>query len=226
MSMKKSTGRPFWEVQLQPKVQLPGEVKDGTPLPSHWMPPSADTLGLTEMLFLSAQIITLRDYVPRILGPEAFRQYVGPYEGYDSTVNPTVSNVFSTAAFRFGHATIHPQVRRLDADFQEHPDLPTLWLHEAFFSPWMLLQGGGLDPLVRGLLARPAKLQLQDQLMNEELTERLFMLSNSSTLDLASINLQRGRDHGLPGLPVPSLACLTQLLWDLPGQEPAARETD
>uniref|UniRef100_A0A2I3NF77 Thyroid peroxidase n=1 Tax=Papio anubis TaxID=9555 RepID=A0A2I3NF77_PAPAN len=145
------------------------------------------------------QIITLRDYVPRILGPEAFQQYVGPYEGYDSTANPTVSNVFSTAAFRFGHATIHPLVRRLDAGFQEHPDLPGLWLHEAFFSPWTLLHGGGLDPLIRGLLARPAKLQVQDQLMNEELTERLFVLSNSSTLDLASINLQRGRDHGLPG---------------------------
>ncbi|XP_054533636.1 thyroid peroxidase isoform X6 [Pan troglodytes] len=145
------------------------------------------------------QIITLRDYVPRILGPEAFQQYVGPYEGYDSTANPTVSNVFSTAAFRFGHATIHPLVRRLDASFQEHPDLPGLWLHQAFFSPWTLLRGGGLDPLIRGLLARPAKLQVQDQLMNEELTERLFVLSNSSTLDLASINLQRGRDHGLPG---------------------------
>uniref|UniRef100_A0A2K6UMM0 Thyroid peroxidase n=1 Tax=Saimiri boliviensis boliviensis TaxID=39432 RepID=A0A2K6UMM0_SAIBB len=167
-------------------------------LNAHW---SADTVYQEARKVVGAlhQIITLRDYVPRILGPEAFRQYVGPYEGYDSTANPTVSNVFSTAAFRFGHATIHPRVRRLDADFQEHPDLPALWLHEAFFSPWTLLRGGGLDPLVRGLLARPAKLQLQDQLMNEELTERLFMLSNSSTLDLASINLQRGRDHGLPG---------------------------
>ncbi|XP_078206177.1 thyroid peroxidase isoform X2 [Callithrix jacchus] len=167
-------------------------------LNAHW---SADAVYQEARKVVGAlhQIITLRDYVPRILGPEAFRQYVGPYEGYDSTANPTVSNVFSTAAFRFGHATIHPRVRRLDADFQEHPDLPALWLHEAFFSPWTLLRGGGLDPLVRGLLARPAKLQLQDQLMNEELTERLFMLSNSSTLDLASINLQRGRDHGLPG---------------------------
>ncbi|KAI4033403.1 thyroid peroxidase, partial [Homo sapiens] len=64
------------------------------------------------------------------------------YEGYDSTANPTVSNVFSTAAFRFGHATIHPLVRRLDASFQEHPDLPGLWLHQAFFSPWTLLRGG------------------------------------------------------------------------------------
>ncbi|XP_037668900.1 thyroid peroxidase isoform X1 [Choloepus didactylus] len=145
------------------------------------------------------QIVTIRDYIPKILGPKAFQQYVGLYEGYDSTVNPTVSNVFSTAAFRFGHATVHPQVRRLDANFQEHPDLPRLQLHDVFFSPWRLIKEGGLDPLVRGLLARSAKLQVQDQLMNEELTEKLFVLSNSGTLDLASLNLQRGRDHGLPG---------------------------
>lgn len=59
---------------------------------------------------------------------------------------------------------------------------------------------GGLDPLIRGLLAHPAKLQVQGQLMNEELTDKLFVLSNNGSLDLASLNLQRGRDHGLPGL--------------------------
>ncbi|ERE68517.1 thyroid peroxidase-like protein [Cricetulus griseus] len=144
-------------------------------------------------------IITMRDYIPKILGPDAFRQYVGPYEGYDPNVNPTVSNIFSTAAFRFGHATVHPLVRRLDIDFQDHTDLPRLQLHDVFFRPWRLIQEGGLDPIVRGLLARPAKLQVQEQLMNEELTEKLFVLSNSGTLDLASLNLQRGRDHGLPG---------------------------
>uniref|UniRef100_A0A8C9ANH1 Thyroid peroxidase n=1 Tax=Prolemur simus TaxID=1328070 RepID=A0A8C9ANH1_PROSS len=168
-------------------------------LNAHW---SADTAYQEARKVVGAlhQIITLRDYVPKILGPEAFEQHVGPYHGYDPTVNPTVSNVFSTAAFRFGHATVHPLVRRLDAHFREHPDLPRLHLRDAFFNPWRLIQEGGLDPLVRGLLASPAKLQVQGQLMNQELTERLFVLPNSSTLDLASINLQRGRDHGLPGL--------------------------
>uniref|UniRef100_A0A671FDI7 Thyroid peroxidase n=1 Tax=Rhinolophus ferrumequinum TaxID=59479 RepID=A0A671FDI7_RHIFE len=164
----------------------------------HW---SADTTYQEARKVVGAlhQVITLRDYVPRVLGPEAVRQHVGPYQGYDAAVDPTVSNVFSTAAFRFGHATVHPLVRRLDARFQEHPDLPQLPLQDTFFSPWRLLKEGGLDPLVRGLLARPAKLQVQDQLMNDELTERLFVLSSSGTFDLASLNLQRGRDHGLPG---------------------------
>ncbi|XP_041612962.1 LOW QUALITY PROTEIN: thyroid peroxidase [Vulpes lagopus] len=167
-------------------------------LNAHW---SADTAYQEARKVVGAlhQIITLRDYVPKVLGPEAFQQHVGPYEGYDPTVDPTVSNVFSTAAFRFGHATVHPLVRRLDARFQEHPGLPPLRLQDAFFSPWRLLKEGGLDPLLRGLLASPAKLPVQEQLMNEELTERLFVLGSSGSLDLASINLQRGRDHGLPG---------------------------
>ncbi|KAI4542617.1 hypothetical protein MG293_007996 [Ovis ammon polii] len=166
-------------------------------LNAHW---SADTAYQEARKVVGAlhQIITLRDYVPRILGPEAFGRHVGPYRGYDPSVDPTVSNVFSTAAFRFGHATIHPLVRRLDARFQEHPG-SRLPLRDAFFRPWRLLEEGGVDPVMRGLLARAAKLQVQDQLLNEELTERLFVLSDAGTLDLASINLQRGRDHGLPG---------------------------
>ncbi|XP_045434784.1 thyroid peroxidase, partial [Pipistrellus kuhlii] len=64
---------------------------------------------------------------------------------------------------------------------------------------WPGCLAGGVDPLVRGLLARPAKLPAQDRLVSEELTERLSVLAPAGTFDLASLNLQRGRDHGLPG---------------------------
>ncbi|NXF51144.1 PERT peroxidase, partial [Oceanites oceanicus] len=165
---------------------------------SHW---SAETVYQEARKIVGAlhQIITLRDYIPKIIGPDAFSLYIGLYTGYDPTMNPTVSNVFSTAAFRFGHATIQPIVRRLNAQYLDDPELPNLHLHQVFFSPWRLIKEGGLDPLLRGLLAHSAKLQVQDQLLNEELTEKLFVLSNNGSLDLASLNLQRGRDHGLPG---------------------------
>ncbi|XP_053918946.1 thyroid peroxidase [Cuculus canorus] len=165
---------------------------------SHW---TAETVYQEARKIVGAlhQIITLRDYIPKIIGPDAFNLYIGLYTGYDPTVNPTVSNVFSTAAFRFGHATIQPIVRRLNAQYLHDSELPNLHLHEVFFSPWRLIKEGGLDPLLRGLLGHSAKLQVQDQLLNEELTEKLFVLSNNGSLDLASLNLQRGRDHGLPG---------------------------
>uniref|UniRef100_A0A673GHE6 Thyroid peroxidase n=1 Tax=Sinocyclocheilus rhinocerous TaxID=307959 RepID=A0A673GHE6_9TELE len=144
-------------------------------------------------------IITMRDYVPKIMGREAFDEYLGPYAGYNDSVNPSVSNVFATAAFRFGHVTISPRLRRLNESFQEHQRFSSLSLHQTFFSPWRLVREGGLDPVLRGLLGRPAALQNQEHLMTEELKERLLVLNIPETLDLAALNLQRGRDHGLPG---------------------------
>ncbi|XP_056419039.1 thyroid peroxidase [Hyla sarda] len=145
------------------------------------------------------QVITIRDYIPKILGPSAFQNYVGIYQGYDENVNPSISNIFSTAAFRFGHATIPPVVHRLDSEYREHPRYPSLLMNEVFFRPWRIIKEGGLDPLIRGMLGKPAKLQTQQELMNEELTQKLLVLSNNGSMDLASLNLQRGRDHGLPG---------------------------
>lgn len=62
-----------------------------------------------------------------------------------------------------------------------------------------LVLAGGIDPVLRGLLLTPAKLQTPGQMMVEELTERLFQAQGGMPLDLAALNLQRGRDHGLPG---------------------------
>lgn len=59
---------------------------------------------------------------------------------------------------------------------------------------------GGIDPLVRGLLAKNAKLMHQNKMMTGELRNKLFQPNHTiHGFDLASINIQRSRDHGQPG---------------------------
>ncbi|KAF7663281.1 hypothetical protein LDENG_00212860 [Lucifuga dentata] len=183
-------------------------------LNGHW---SAETVYQEARKIIGAlhQIITMRDYVPKIIGPESFEHYLGPYGGYDPTVDPSASNVFATAAFRFGHATISPVLRRLDESFQEHERFPHLRLHDTFFSPWRIVKEGGIESILRGVIGTPAETVTADMLMTEELTERLIVLNVSGQMDLASLNLQRGRDHGLPGQ---TRLCFNALLLSLLNQ--------
>ncbi|NWT03049.1 PERE peroxidase, partial [Mionectes macconnelli] len=143
------------------------------------------------------QIITYRDYLPLLLAEET-SQWIPSYSGYDEEVDPRASNVFSLA-FRFGHTSVQPFVSRLDDDFQPLGSFSHVPLHLTFCATWRIIMEGGIDPLVRGMLVDRAKLMEQNRLLVEELQNHLFEQTEVMGLDLAAMNMQRGRDHGLPG---------------------------
>lgn len=184
----------FHTMFLREHNRIARELKKLNP---HW---SGETVYLEARKILGAfqQIINFKEYLPRILGEEGMEKFIPEYEGYDDTVDSSIANVF-TSGFRFGHTTVQPFIFRLAKNYIEHPQFPSILLHQTFFAPWRLLKEGGVDPIIRGLVGRPAKLQVPTKLLNDELRERLFELTSHIALDLGALNLQRSRDHGLPG---------------------------
>ncbi|NXH67229.1 PERM Myeloperoxidase, partial [Hydrobates tethys] len=141
------------------------------------------------------QIITYRDYLPLLLGT-SFQGLIPSYRGYDESVDPRISNVF-TLAFRFAHASVPPTVDRLNQNYK--PIGPKIQLRNTFFAVWRIVKEGGIDPLLRSLMANQAKLMTQQQMVVDELRDRMFEQVERIGFDLPALNMQRSRDHGLPG---------------------------
>ncbi|OWK52502.1 Eosinophil peroxidase [Lonchura striata] len=171
--------------------RLAGKLRSLNP---HW---NDDRLYQEARKILGAmiQIITYRDYLPLLLGC-SFHRLIPRYQGYNESVDPRISNVF-TLAFRFAHASIPSTVGRLDEYYR--PITPEIQLRTSFFAVWRIIQEGGIDPYLRSLMASQAKLMTQQQMVVGELRDRLFEQVERIGFDLAALNMQRSRDHGLPG---------------------------
>lgn len=140
------------------------------------------------LVIAEVQVITYREFLPALLGPNALR----PYLGYNPEVNPGLATEFSTAAFRIGHTLINDDVEFLDNEGEEIRDgLPLAY---AFFNPAPLKEVGP-DPLLKYLATDNAQ-EVDTQLV-DGLRDFLFGPPGAGGLDLAALNIQRGRDHGL-----------------------------
>jgi len=152
--------------------------------------PTLDDTGIYQraraFVIAEIQLITYRDFIPILLGPNALT----PYTGYNSSVDPRVSLAFSTAGFRVGHTFLPPVLNRLDV---RNRSLGDLSLNLALFAPQQVTKFG-LEPYLRGL-ARQIPQEVDVSIVDGV---RNFFTGVGTGFDLAALNMQRGRDHGLP----------------------------
>ncbi|MAT54575.1 MAG: hypothetical protein CMN32_08830 [Saprospirales bacterium] len=135
------------------------------------------------------QAIVYEEWLP------ALGMAVPPYNGYNYQINPGITNAFNTAAYRYGHTTINSLLVRMDNEGNYLPEGDIL-LRDAFFNPSATTEVGGPEPYLIGMATVVE--QDFDCKVVDDLRNFLFGHPGAGGLDLAAINMQRGRDRGLP----------------------------
>lgn len=158
------------------------------------------------------QHIAYREFLPVVLGDKKMneRDLKPLNSGYrkrtgnpnDLKNDPTVANHFAAAAFRFAHTLLPGLMKMTDA---EKGTSSYMELHRMLFNPYSLYAANGERQSVNS--ATNTVIQRYSTHVTSQLTSHLFEdpVSKSTMtcgLDLVSLNIQRGRDHGLPGYTV------------------------
>jgi peroxidase len=147
-----------------------------------------------ELLFQAArkivgalvQSITYNEFLPA-LGVE-----LPPYVGYKEQADPRTLNIFATAGFRLGHTMLADNIPIKNV----LGEVSLLPLFKAFFAPSLFTEENFLGILRGGISHKAERI---DNKIVDGVRNFLFGSKDSKKgLDLAMINIQRARDHGLP----------------------------
>lgn len=146
------------------------------------------------------QMISYSHFLPLVIGDKYMSRghlKVLPgdsYTEYNPHLNPTLANEFGSAVWRFGHSLINGQLALVDDNWKRIALVP---MKRNFFHP-KLIYDGNFDNFLRGLIDQP--LGGFDPMFVDDIRNHLYQAPNASFgQDLVSLNIKRGRDHGVRG---------------------------
>ncbi|KFB47945.1 AGAP013282-PA-like protein [Anopheles sinensis] len=147
------------------------------------------------------QHIVYYEWLPGILGQNYMLnvglqyQTTGFSNDYNPNVNPSVINSHTTAAFRFFHSSIQGILKFYE---ESRKSLTKVDINDHTNNPTILEQTSDRYPnLLRGMTTQP--MGLNDASLDPATKHFLFRFNNMFGVDLKALDIQRGRDHGLPG---------------------------
>ncbi|MBD2837697.1 heme peroxidase [Pseudomonas sp. JM0905a] len=164
-----------------------------------------------ERLFQAAKFGTEMQYQHLVF--EEFARTIQPQvdeflapSGYDTTIDPSIVAEFAHTVYRFGHSMLTETIDRFDPNFNPitaDPLHPTndqqLGLIAAFLNPLAYAASGPTAEAAAGAIVRGVTRTVGNEI-DEFVTEALRNNLVGLPLDLAAINIARGRDAGIPSL--------------------------
>ena len=147
------------------------------------------------------QAIVWFEILPALLGPARFAS-IPPFTGYNSSVDPTVSLESAAVLNVVSHSMLPDAIPRVvvsgGGGGAQLPKTPkSVALTDSWFAAASRTapSGHGLDPLLRGLLSLRA--QAADVVFVEGARNGFLGKDKGPGLDLAALDIMRGRDVGL-----------------------------
>ena len=137
------------------------------------------------------QMIAYNEWLPALMGTQDAPSLND--HAFSTSVDPRMLTEFTTAIFRFGHSMLQ-NAFTMGYDKLSATHLP---LRDGFFNPKFLYSSPErVDLLLGGMLLDHA--QEVDAFITDEVRNFLFAHNGQTAcMDLAALNIQRGRDHGL-----------------------------
>ncbi len=154
-----------------------------------------------ERLFQAARFVNEMEY--QHIAFEEFARKIQPAinpfaaEAFtQANLDPAIVAEFAHAVYRFGHSMLTETIARTNADGTPQPPID---LFDAFLNPVAYTNGGPTSQAAAGALVMGMSDQTGneiDEFVTDVLRNRLVGLP----LDLATINMTRGRSEGIPSL--------------------------